>query len=225
MLLYDLTCTSTIPRVSGSLSDRLGRGHLVATPRAPPPSHSAICPPRQNYCLMYASSTACTFSPLLLTHVTTDRRMWIFPSRGCSLLLDRHEVRAISPSHAALTHILFLDLVPLSSLPVELTLRPYCLASHRGRSCWSRLLVSHTARSRPSPVGGALLYTGAVQSSLRSLGRGQNSASMRTWRSPYHSRPALLLVNTLVDGRAIGFGIAFESEEFAGMCASTSSFC
>ncbi|KZW03558.1 hypothetical protein EXIGLDRAFT_758905 [Exidia glandulosa HHB12029] len=49
--LYDLTCTSTIPRVYGSLSDRLGRGHLVATPRAPPPSHSATCPPRKNYFL------------------------------------------------------------------------------------------------------------------------------------------------------------------------------
>ncbi|KZV84635.1 hypothetical protein EXIGLDRAFT_776308 [Exidia glandulosa HHB12029] len=69
---YGLTCTSTIPRVPGSLSDRLGRGHLVATPRAPPPSH-----PRHAH---------------FVKEISKYRTKWIFPSRGCSLLLKRHEI-------------------------------------------------------------------------------------------------------------------------------------
>lgn len=108
--------------------------------------------------------TTCPLNPLLLTHVPTDRPKWIFPGRGCSLLLNRQEVRDNLPSRAALTSVLFSDLVPLSSCEGHVACILSCWSW--GQSCWSRLLISHAARARPSPVIGALLYTSAVQRSL-----------------------------------------------------------
>ncbi|KZV78258.1 hypothetical protein EXIGLDRAFT_784095 [Exidia glandulosa HHB12029] len=162
---YGVTCTSTIPGVTHTTSTA-----AVALGDMPTSSN-------------------------LFLNVTTDRTKWIFPSRGCSLLLNRHEIL-------------------YRFLPVEVTARAYCLAGHRGRSCWSagsfrmlldRVLLRSAAPTRlpfrhnstqalssvlhlatvfsKRPVLGPLASAFARATILltsgndRSLGRGQDSSS------------------------------------------------